>query len=197
MSTRSKSTTMRDVETGAEYSRYDNGDVTVTTEIAQHPYRALAGKAFVTLNDTVIAAVNDDQWERVLGLRLGLPGGTEVDVDDAELERALEDIEECDEVWEEAVEIRPDLFTGGPDHMELLVPCVVRDGDLPPVRVLVPTGTLRDHFQRAEPGTGTHVDRETKCRHHPKDFGKTKCRGCLRRWWQGRVKELEGDDDQA
>ena len=202
MGTHSDSPTLVDTSTGSEFRRWNIGGAKMTIETTQHPYRNLAGASFVTLGEDVLALVNDDAWERVVGLNFVLPGGCELDVDDAELERALEDIEECDENWEDAATRRPDLFTilrdeDPQEQYGILIPLVVNDADLPPLRCLVPLATLQARCQVVEPGTGTHArattseeHRETLCRHVGKEFGATNCRGCMRRFWMMKAKEL-------
>lgn len=168
----------------------------MTIERTVHPYRNLLGKAFVTLNEEVISIVRDERWEEFLGTVMHLPGGCELDADDAELERALAEIEECDEDWEDASKRRPDLFLTLPfgpppaERKRLLLPFIVNDADMPPVHVLVDSAWLKEALQVVAPGAGAHahptddtVPRYTICRHEPHEFGKTKCRGCFRRWW--------------
>lgn len=191
--------TLVDTTTGSEYRRWQFEGVEMTVEITKHPYRQLAGSSFVTLDEEVRALVNDERWERVLGMNFILPGGCEVDVDDAELERALEDIEGCDENWEDASTRRPDLFhsAGGGTSLGLLVPCRVNDSDLPPVRVLVPLQELRKRCQPVElcggkhaRGTTAETPLESSCKHTGKEFGRTNCRSCMRRFWTMRAKEM-------
>lgn len=171
----------------------------MTIETTQHPFRQLAGMSFVTLGEDVQAHVEDGPWQEVLGLILVLPGGCELDVNDAELERALEAIEICDENWEDAAQRRPDLFhlDAANRLLELLVPCVVNDADLPPTRVLVPLKALRRACQAVERGAGAHTrgtagdaDRTATCRHTAAEMGRHKCRSCFRRWWAIRAKAM-------
>jgi len=203
MDTFSNRAALVDTDTGSSFTRFDIGGATMTVEITEHPYRRLKGKAFVTLTDDIVALVDDDEWERVLGLRLKLPGGCEVDVSDARIDRALEDIEECDEDWQDAAKRRPGLFAilpsadGGSGRYGLMVPLVVNDADLPRVRVLVRLEVLGQSFQaiargagvkaRAEDGTATAP---TICRHTKGEMGKTKCRGCFRRWWIAEARKV-------
>lgn len=191
-------TVLTDLSTGTEYRRTATGEATMTTEIICHPYRQLEGAAFITLRD-VSVLVNDDIWERVLGMRLVLPGGVEVDVDAQELEKALEDIEECDHDFGDAVERRPDLFCRDESKdldLDLLVPVVVNDTDLPPARCLVPLGAILSAFQRGEPGVGQFARGGIEerapavCGHSAKDIGRYRCRSCLRRWWTIRAREM-------
>lgn len=197
------SRTLVDLETGSKFTRYEIGGVTMTVETTQHPYRRLKGKAFVTLTDSLVAFVNDDRWEPLLGLWLTLPGGCELDVDDAEIDRALEDIEECDEDWEDAARRRPGMFEvlppsfNGGARYGLLVPLVVNDVDLPGVRVLVRADVIGRSFQKVDRGTGAKArkadgkaEAPTICRHTPSEFGKTKCRGCFRRWWVAEARKV-------
>ena len=183
-----------DTTTGSSFTRWDLGGATMTTEITKHPYRQLEGKAFVSLTDDVMAAVNDDAWEEILGMHLVLPGGCELDVDGAELQRALEDIEECDEHWDDAMTRRPDLFHGvladGGVKPELLVPLIVNDVDMPRARVLLEIGVLRKSFQAVERGAGANANpkdgsiaRFSTCRHTAQQIGTVPCRSCFRRWW--------------
>lgn len=164
----------------------------MTIEIARHPYRQLEGAAFVSLTDATLVMVNDD-WGLLFGTSMVLPGGCELDVDDAELERALEDIEQCDTDWDDAVELRTDLFHPQGGGLGLLVPMVVNDVDLPRVHVLVRLEDITRQFQRAAIGTGAHARQEGRhfstCRHTAAEFGRHKCRSCMRRWWVVRARE--------
>jgi len=175
----------------------------MTVEISEHPYRRLRGKSFVTLTDDLAVLVNDDGWEPLLGLLMTLPGGCELDVDDAELDRALEDIEECDGGWEDVARRRPDLFAilpatdYGSGLYGLLVPLVVNDADLPRVRVLVRLDVLGRSFQAVDLGAGVKAraadgtaTAPTICRHTKGEMGKTKCRGCFRRWWIAEARKV-------
>jgi len=196
MTTYSKSGTLVDVETGGQFCRHDHGGAIVTTEIAQHPFLILDGKAFVTLTDTTIVTIRDSKWNSILGTWMRLPGGCEVDVDSDEIKSAMKEIESCGQQWDEAAVIRPDLFTICEGGMELLVPCVVRDGDLPPVHVMVPVSDIQESFQQIEIGTGAHVDVQSKCKHTGAQIGTTNCRCCARRWWQAAVQKLEEHDGE-
>lgn len=193
---RSKPTTLTDTGTGVEFTRTVKGDVVVTTEIVPHPYRHLKDKAFVTLAPDLTALINHEFWEKRLGWTiLQLPGGCELDVDDVELDRALEDIEECDHDGEDAASRRPDLFAPVPaeqrgDSVAILIPMVVNDADLPPLRVLVDQRVLETRCQRVEKYEGAHArDRDggrskmTTCRHTGAEYASIKCRSCLRRHW--------------
>jgi len=168
----------------------------MTIEVTKHPYRELEHTAFVALREAP-AFTNDDLWEQVLGMNIVLPGGTEVDVDGAELERALEDIEGCDHNWDEASSIRPELFAfHGSRSVELLVPVVANDIDLPPVRLLIRLSDLKDMFQQVTPGQGpntrggTESRSEASCSHPAESLGKHHCRPCMRRLWMKRAMEL-------
>ncbi len=184
-----------DTSSGSEFTREEIGGATVTVEVTKHPYRQLLnGASFVTLTEDVVAIVNDDGWAPILGT-LVLFGGTELDVDTAEVERALADIEECDEDWGDAARRRPDLFDVLPPGREdgqryaIRVPLKLNDQDIPRVRVLVGLATLRSSCQRIGPGTGCHaylsttVSRISTCRHTAAEMTKMNCRSCFRRWW--------------
>jgi hypothetical protein len=196
MPSKRKKKKLVDTETGSEFSREEIGGATVTIERTVHPYRQLMmGASFVTLTEDVIAIVNDAGWAPILGT-LVLFGGTELDVDAAELERALADIEECDEDWEDAARRRPDLFDVLPAGREdgqrygLRVPLRVNDIDIPSVRILVGIATLRTSCQRIGFGEGAHafatngtVSGFSTCRHTASEMTRTNCRSCFRRWW--------------
>ncbi len=196
MGTHSEVRLLVDTTTGSEYRCQDLGDATMTIETTKHPYRHLAGASFLTLVDSIMAAVNDEKWERVFGVRLVLPGGCELNVDAVELERALEDIEHCGDDLEEATELRPDLITGytatdrSDGELDLLLPLVVNDADLPPIRLLVPLSVIGKQMQLTEKGKGPHArkadagdSRATICHHTSDELKTTNCRGCLRRTW--------------
>jgi len=207
MSTRSEPATLVDVDTGSAFRRHETDDAVITTEVIPHPLRQLSDAAFVSLKEVEVG-VNDEGWEEVLGLRLTIPGGCELDVDPAELERALEDIEDCDTDWEDAITKRPDLFGLRPRddqdaRFDLLVPCVLNDVDLPVASVLVSLRSLRENFQRIEIGDGRSAkvtDKEKRppstCRHDISKGGERGCRGCLRRMWMVRHAAREERDEQ-
>lgn len=220
MDTRSNPPALVDTSTGSEFRRWEIGGATMTIETTQHPYRRLAGASFVTLSEDIRIVVTDDRWKEVFGLNVILPGGCEIDVDDAELERALGDIEECDENWADAMERRPDLFCTKPPrsrhtdgsldrpevnlrNYDLMVPVTVNDADLPPMRILIPLQAIQTACQPVEIGDGSHSrgtsgdgDNTSFCNHTVHEFGLYRCRSCLRRWWTARAKEMGVIDGQ-
>ena len=189
----SRSTSLTDTATGAVFTRWAAGEMTMTTEITPHPYRQLKGKAFVSLRETKVFT-DDDVWERIVGLRMTIWGGVELDVDGGRLDQALEDIEECDQDWNDAAERRPDLFTV---DNELLVPAVVNDVDYPPARILVRFQDLQKAFQQVEVGEGVNARGtsredavERKCGHIGKQMMRVRgCRPCFRRFWTMKARE--------
>jgi len=192
---RSKSPRLIDTATGSIFQRWDLGDAKMMTEIKQSPYEQGQGAAFVTLVEGIEAHVVDEAWQLVAGSLILLPGGSELDSDDAELEKIRKDIGECDEGWTDAANRRPDLFginTKTDDDEERLspmMPMFLNDADLPPVQVLVRFDDLK-RCQKIGVGDGPHArgtadgrDKTTICTHPAQELMMRKCRGCLRRMW--------------
>jgi hypothetical protein len=204
MDTCSEPASLVDLATGSSFTRLDIGGATMTVEITEHPLRRLKGRAFVTLTDALVALVNDDRWGDLFGMWMNLPGGCELDVDDAELDRALEDIEECDEDWQDAARRRSDLFEaipaadGAAGRWGLLVPLVANDVDLPwRLRLLVRADVLAASFQEVSASCGPKARTlsgvalaPTICKHTPAEWGRAKCRGCFRRWWVAEARKV-------
>ncbi len=173
------------------------------TKESSHPYRQLKGSAFVSLRE-VSVFVSDDLWEQVLGLIFVLFGGAEVDVDDAELDRALEDIEHCGTDWCKAAEHRSDLFAiihndnSKPQaNLDILVPLIINDSDLPPARILIRLSDLAEMFQRVPVGSGVFARGSgrddggamSQCTHPAEEIGRHQCRACMRRFWTMKARE--------
>lgn len=171
------------------------------TRETEHLYQGLAGAAFVSLREVPVF-VNDGLWGQVLGLSLVLPGGAEADVDGAELDRALKDIGECGNDWLGAAERRPDLFAPTHDghsspttNLDILVPLILNDIDLPPARILIRLHDLTEAFQRIDVGAGVFARGAAdevsmlRCSHHAGEIGRHQCRSCMRRFWMIRARE--------
>lgn len=187
-------TELKDVSTGKGYRRTGDGDAIMSVQVVEHPYRQLDGLAFVALRDAPVF-INDKRWEPVFGTNFVLLGGVEIDVDEREMEKALEDIESCDHDWIEASTLRPDLFVAN-SELDILVPAIINDMDLPPVKVLVPFSDLRARYQRFAHGGGAYAmgsalaRNQSTCAHPAAEIGKHKCRACLRRFWTMKAREL-------
>jgi len=169
----------------------------MTAEIQEHPLRQVQGKSFITLSPVDIL-VDDDRWEKVFGLFPQIPGGVELGIDNDRLTSALEDIEECDQDWEDAQDRRPDMFFTDSGKTDILIPLIVNDIDLPPMKVLMPFKSLMKNTQCAETGSGSHARgsqsdsvQPAGCFHDLKRDGyKANCRSCLRRFWTKKAREL-------
>lgn len=135
---------------------------------------ALAGKAFVTLDDATKAVIDDDQWQPVLGNGLlAIPGGVELDVIDEQLAEAAE----------KAINLKL-------DHRTSLVPVRVRNPYWPPVRCGVPYWVLLEHCNEVEPGDGQSAESAPeRCAHRDSNVVKRRCNYCFWRWWRARAME--------
>lgn len=191
--TSSRPTQLRDLKTGSTHTRWTVGEVVMTTEILEHPYSNMLGKAFVTLRQ--LPVVTDDSiWGKVVGANVTLFGGVEIDIDEKRLTQAITDMDGCDLDFDDIAQRRPDLVTvaGGQD---LLVPIIVNDIDYPPMRGLVRLNHIGDSTQMVDVGHGYNargganvIRSEHTCDHSLKRDGYVAgCRCCMRRFWTARA----------
>jgi hypothetical protein len=173
---------LKDVESGKTVTQLDAEDSKATIETeGEHPLRRLAGTATCSLDEAKVL-VDDDLWSDVFGLQLKLAGGTELDVDGSRLDKALEGIEDY-----------------GDTPIDIYIPMIVRDVYLPPIKVLVRHGDLRQRYTPVEPGSGPRSSGEPQwCRHESPTLHANKCRSCFLRWWmiQAKLQGIEREGEQ-
>ncbi len=157
----------------------------MTIVATEHPMRRLAGQTLVALEPLEVY-VADPAWEPVLGRVLLVPGGTALDIDDGFLA--------AEATMAEKVAADMETPEGEAWHLPA-VPCVIRDPDLPAVRVLVNPDDADARCNVVARGAGPRAGRDpTRCGHPARTvddlIGRT-CSGCFLRWWQLRKTAAE------
>jgi len=159
-----------DTSNGAAFTKVRDGDMEVTIMVESDDLRSLLGKSYVAVATTDVF-VDDRGWDAVIGDCLALHGGTEVRVNDHELEDILSMMDEATLSLDD----------------DPLLPFEVKDPYYPPVRVSMPLSVFRERMTLVREGGGPRSGKEyTDCGHASMN---EKCLSCFARWWRGKAAE--------
>lgn len=166
--------TLAEVTGGSAGAQIEHGGRRVTVIITPDPDKRLEGRALRALRPVPVY-VDKPNWDTVFGPVFTVPGGTELEIDDAGLAEVRS--------W-----YAPEAIAES-----ALIPVIVRDGSLPPVPGVVRYAGIGISTEVTERGTGVYVTATPPpCTHRRVDV---LCRSCLASWWRARAHIINWEPD--